>query len=211
MAQSLYQATGRSENGAVSDGSRILPVAPVESATAVIDEGAMPSNVAGAAGMCDQASQFAIDAEIAKHENASPKERTKGERYARAFEFIVDQPKAHGKRMQVYRRAGEMAGLGESHIRELWKIKRIWRYPRGMWPAVLTPHRSKRKSFVDSNPEIAAVAAGVILERRSQISDVDVWRVVRAKFEFEDDRHQEAVERWCRRFRKIHRENHDRG
>ncbi|MGD0290599.1 MAG: transposase family protein [Candidatus Binataceae bacterium] len=187
----------------MSDGSsRTLPVAPVESATAVIDEGAMPSNVAGVAGMSDQAGQYEIDAHIAKYQSAGPKERAKGERIAAAFESNREQSKRHGEMGAFIRRVAAIAELRESQTRALWK--KLQRFELGLWGAVCTPCRTKRKSFVDSRPEIAAAATGHILERRDHISDANVWRLVQIQFGLED-RQQEAVERWCRKFRKQNR------
>jgi len=95
-----------------------------------------------------------------------------------------------------------MAGLKQSRIRKLWK--KVQRFDSGLWTAVVTPCRGKRKSFVDCHAEIAEFMAGVVLERRDHVSDAAVWAVTQAKFGLED-RLRESCKRSCRRFRKKHR------
>ena len=168
---------------------------------APVSEGATPSPIAdGATGSSGRASQLEIDAVVAAYEIAKPKARARGEGYVPAFEFIDDQSKAHGEKMEVYRRAAVMAGLKPSRVRELWQ-KGVRRFPRALYAAVLTPRRTKRESFIDRSPEIAAFLTGLILERRNHISNADAWRVTQAEFGLAQG-YQESVERWCRRFRR---------
>jgi hypothetical protein len=136
-----------------------------------------------------------------KFEAALPKQRAIGEGRVPAFLFLRNELGAN--RGETFERAGQMARLKPARVRELWK--KLQRFPEGLWAAVLTPHRDRRpRSFLEGRPEIADLAAGVILERRNHVSNSAVWTVVQAKFGL-DSRHRKAVERWCRKFRAKHR------
>jgi hypothetical protein len=189
----------------VNEESTKLPAA-AETTTFGLERGILPasaiSGIDVAAGIPDRAGEHEVNFHVAKYALASPKMRAKGECYAVAMKFIQGQSKHHGELTPAYRHAAVMARLKWTQIRDLWK--RVQRFDDGVWAAVLTPFRSKRKSVVDCYPEIAEFAAGVILERRNHISDAAVWTVVQAKFGLED-RCRESVERWCRRFRTKHR------
>ena len=152
-------------------------------------------------GISDRARQSDIDAHIAKFEKASKKERATGKDYAAAFI-------SNGATRNADLTAGtlcaiaQMAGLKRSQISKLWD--RIRDLDDRLWAAALTPYRTRRRLWLDENPEMAEFAAGVFLDRRGHVSDAAIWDVVRAKFNLEK-RQQESVEWWVRRFRIKHR------
>jgi putative transposase len=172
---------------------------------AATDAGATPAIAEAAAGTSKRASQSEIDAVVAAFEIAKPKARATGERRAAAMEFIRHHDLANGElrardlTTRVYPRAAEMAAVGRSSIGDFWR--KVQPFEVGLWPAVLTPKKPLRKSFMARHPEIADFAKGVVLERSGHISDTYLWAVTAAKFGLSEQR-RETFERWARNFRK---------
>jgi putative transposase len=185
----------------------VLPVAAEGGGEAIVvtrPAGAMPAPVDAATGTSFRASRSEIDTIVARFEIAKAKARAKGERRAEAMEFIRNElannkMRARDLTTRLYPAAAEMAGVGITRIKTFWQ--RVQRFDPGLWPAVLTPSKPVRGSFMARHPEIADFARGVFYERVGQLSDTHLFDVTAAKFGLVESR-RETFERWARNFRK---------
>jgi len=169
--------------------------------------GLLISSAAQAAATARPASQDEIDAAIARHERAvtaAGPAKAYSDRSLLAAETIEKCLAAGDKVMIAYAAAMARTGLSDRTVRDAWAEAQ--RFPRAAWAAALTPawDDQERRFFVDSIPGLSQFVAGVILERGGRLPVAKVAHVALAQFQL-DRKHQAAIERWVRLFRRQYR------